>query len=250
MAICSLLALPIEIRQKIYQYVFADSPISFKVFEVDKKLFSWFRKDPVYRWVLTSPPPDQLLDTCRQIRHEAIPELRASLQVSCDITERAASSVKTVIPLRGFIRSSIRFLHLIAHTEYTFWPQNEMPSLRHVLVESKYNVRLFLHRSADGTVDRSASALIDAIKLWHLDLLNEPEIPDGPGSWGLLKAILHPKRPYVLEWKGPILAHYEGLWNGPPATTAEVDLQFDWDTMQVLAGEDQILAMAEMHPFG
>ena len=248
MASSSFLALPSEIRRKIYHYCFADSPISFTIFEVDRRLFSWFRKDPLYRWVLTSRPPDHLLDTCRQIRHEALPELQSRLRVSCDITERAVSANMTVMPLRNVLGNNIRSLHLIVYSQYTFWPRNEMPLLRHVLVESRYRPLIILHRSKDGFLDRSAAALIEAVKSWHLDLLDEPEIPDSPGSWGMLKAMLHPDRHFILEWRGFVVVHCQDNLIGE-ISTDEVELCFDWDTKNILEGEEAIGRIAERNPY-
>ena len=112
--------------------------------------------------------------------------------------------------------------------------------LRHVSIQSRYHVLILLHGFTDWLVDRNPTTLITAVQSWHLDLLNEPEIPDGPGSWGLLKAILHPRRQFNLEWAGSVKVDCINGLNGPVVSTEDVNMHFVWDTKELIAGEDDI----------
>ncbi|RMZ88954.1 hypothetical protein DV736_g3810, partial [Chaetothyriales sp. CBS 134916] len=234
MAPCTLLALPYEIRQKIYEFAFASTPTALKIFEVGN-FRSWWRKEPEYRWKFIAPPPYSLLDTCQQIHDEALPVLQTQLIVLCEISREAAKS-NAAIPIRNSCKNSIRYLHLVVHSEFTFWPQNEMPHLRKVLVEGTYKPLVILQRSENRVPDVTSTALIVAVKSWHLDLLDEPEIPDSPGSWGMLQTILQPDRPFALEWKGGIVVHYPTLFSSVEVS----DIQFDWDAQRLMTGEEEV----------
>ncbi|RMD40695.1 hypothetical protein DV735_g4450, partial [Chaetothyriales sp. CBS 134920] len=233
----TLLTLPYEIRQRIYELTFASTPTTLKIFEVGNFNFFywWRRREPEYRWTFTAPTPYSLLDTCQQIRDEALPVLRRRLMVLCEISRDAAQSNNAVIPIRSSVRNSIRYLHLVVHSEFTFWPRNDMSQLLGVLVEATYKPVVILQGSGGGVPDVTPTAIIKAVKSWHLDLLDEPEIPDSPGSWGMLQAMLHPDRPFRLEWKGGIVVHYPILF-----TSVEVsDIHFDWDSQLLVTGEDE-----------
>jgi hypothetical protein len=180
-----------------------------------------------------------LLETTHQIRREAFPTLQRNLRVSVKVGKEVAGATKTLIPLRTSLLNNIRFLHLTVPSEYTFFPSNDMPHLQRVEVESKYEVVITLRPpdtpnnaiTSPSTptptppqppgrantyrgLDTSALSLIGAIQFWHLDLLNEPEIPVGTGSWGLLYTILNPGRAFAVHWTGKVKVAVEIGSNG------------------------------------
>jgi hypothetical protein len=244
-----ILDLPLEVRQTIYQYIFRDAPVVYQVRPTGKtSLLSWFLRTEMPAWLSLTSEPYAIMGVSQQIREEALNELQSHLSVQCEIFKAAANARITVIPLRHGLKNYIRHLHLIVHTEYSFWPTNQMSQLQSVLIESRYPLRIHPKLSSSALRNDRSLAMVKCVKSWHLDLFNEPEIPASPGSWAMLKAMTDSERRFKLTWKGQPNVTWirdDGVVLMRPNRSMPQAICFDWDTETLIRTEQDDLSHSD-----
>lgn len=168
---CNLLSLPRELRDEIYVHLYAPSSNSIRLFVIHHSTrysIAWFKiqgnlGQDLQTWTSALRDSTALLQTCKQLRHEATPFFSDSIHYSITIEGNSPGSI-------GFDLSSRQFQNLVVKMRrvtltlrmkdiiYGRYPR--LLSLQEILPPLKRNTEVLL-----GMLERNFRLKIETINL-------------------------------------------------------------------------------------